>query len=216
VLGKSQVRQLYNKRAKNYDKLVNFVDFFEGREKFPRYARMAVEQLGLRDDTTVVEIGCGTGYNFPFVQEKLGPKGKLIGVDLSENMLAQAKKRVQKEGWSNVELVHADAAVFDFPGNLNGIFSSFAITLIPEYKDVVRRGAKALAPGGRFVILDLKIPGDWPRWRTRLAVWMNKPFGVSLDLGVRHPWEAIDEYLNTVDFVELHGGFVYISCGEKL
>jgi ubiquinone/menaquinone biosynthesis C-methylase UbiE len=216
MLSTDQVRQLYNKRAKTYDRLVNFLDYFEGRGKFLSYTKMAIEQLGLRDDATVLEIGCGTGFNFPLLQEKLGPKGKLIGIDLSENMLAEARKRVQKEGWSNVELVHTDAAVFEFPENLDAIFSCFAITLIPEYRDVIRRGADALASGGRFVILDLRAPENWPTWRTRLALLMYSPFGASLAYaGKRQPWEAIDEYLAKVSFTELYGGLVYISCGEK-
>jgi ubiquinone/menaquinone biosynthesis C-methylase UbiE len=132
MLSTNQVRQLYNKRAKSYDRLCDFLDYSEGRGKFLSYAKMTIDQLGLRDDATVLEIGCGTGANFSLVQEKLGPKGKLIGIDLSENMLAEARKRVQKEGWTNVELVRADAATFEFPENLDGIFSCLAITLIPE------------------------------------------------------------------------------------
>ena len=113
-------------------------------------------------------------------------------------------------------VIHTDAAIFEFPENLDAIFSCFAITLIPEYRDVVRRGADALASGGRFVIMDLKVPENWPTWRIYLVVLMNKPFGASLAyVGQRQPWEAIDEYLTKVSFTKLHGGYVYISCGEK-
>jgi demethylmenaquinone methyltransferase/2-methoxy-6-polyprenyl-1,4-benzoquinol methylase len=216
MLSKSQVLKLYDKRAKNYDRLSRFYDWLEGSEKFPSYTKRAIDLLNLSAGDTVLEIGCGTGLNFSLMQAKLGPGGRLIGVDLSGNMLAKAKNRVEKEGWSNVELVQSDAAAFKFPSGLKGIFSCLAITLIPEYRDVIKRGADALAPGGRFVIMDLKAPSHWPRWRLCLAAWMNRPFGVRLDMADRHPWEAIEEHLAKVSFVELHDGLVYISCGEKL
>jgi hypothetical protein len=64
--------------------------------------------------------------------------------------------------------------------------------------------------------MDIKAPEDWPAWRIRLLVLMNKPFGASLSyVGQRKPWEAIDEYLTNVSFTELHGGVVFISSGEK-
>jgi SAM-dependent methyltransferase len=62
-----------------------------------------------------VEIGCGTGLNFGLVQERIGPTGRLLGVDLCADMLEQARQRVAARGWDNVELIRARATDFDFP-----------------------------------------------------------------------------------------------------
>ena len=48
-------------------------------------------RTGLKDGDTVVDIGCGTGLNFPLLHRVVGPNGTIIGVDLSETMLAQAR-----------------------------------------------------------------------------------------------------------------------------
>jgi SAM-dependent methyltransferase len=54
-----------------------------------------------------------TGRNFPLILEKIGPTGKLLGVDYTPDMLARARERVERERWKNVELVQGDAACIE-------------------------------------------------------------------------------------------------------
>lgn len=70
--------------------------------------RTAIEGLRLTPGTTVVDVACGTGLNFPLLQQRIGPSGHLIGIDLTDRMLARARRRVAKAGWANVTLVHGD------------------------------------------------------------------------------------------------------------
>lgn len=214
TFSKNEIFQLYQKRAKYYDVSANLYYLIGFREQ--AYRRMAVEKLHLQKGATVVEIGCGTGLNFPLIQRYIGQEGKIIGIDLTDKMLAQARKRVQAHVWTNVELVQTDAATYTFPENVNGIISTFAITLMPEYESIIKNGSEALAPGGHLVILDLKKPDKWPMWLVRLGVWITKPFGVTLDLSDRHPWEAVNKYLASTFFIEFFGGYAYISAGEKV
>jgi demethylmenaquinone methyltransferase/2-methoxy-6-polyprenyl-1,4-benzoquinol methylase len=104
----------------------------------------------------LLEIGCGTGLNFSRLIDCVGPEGKLIVVDLTPEMLREAANRVRRNSWSNVDLVQHDAATYLFPDRVDGILSTFALTLIPEYDQVVRNGVAALGPRRRFVILDFK------------------------------------------------------------
>jgi len=213
VLSKAAIAELYRKRARNYDFTANLYSLIGFREY--AYRRMAVEELRLKRADTVVDIGCGTGLNFGLIEQQIGPEGKLIGVDLTQQMLAQAHKRIERHGWSNVELVEMDVTAYVFPSGINAIISSFAITLVPAYEEVVRNGAGALAPGGRWAILDFKRPEGWPAWAVRSAVLLIKPFGVTLDLADRHPWKAVNKYLGRTSFSELYGGVAYIATGEK-
>lgn len=71
--------------------------------------RIGIRQLWLRPGATVVDIGCGTGLNFALLEEAIGPTGRIVAVDLSDDMLAAARRRTQKYGWDNVELLQVDA-----------------------------------------------------------------------------------------------------------
>lgn len=212
MLKKEELVALYQKMAKNYDLVANFYYLIGFREV--AYRKKAAEALNLKPGDTVVEIACGTGLNFSFLQNAIGPTGKIIGIDITDKMLEQARRRIEQNGWTNVELIKSDAAEYVFPEGINGIISTFAITLIPEYEQIIKNGSRALANGGKFAILDFKKPENRPLWLTKLLVFLTKCFGVSLDLSVRHPWETITTCLTPVMFKDLYFGFTYISVGE--
>jgi demethylmenaquinone methyltransferase/2-methoxy-6-polyprenyl-1,4-benzoquinol methylase len=213
AFSKTHIAHLYHRRAARYDFSANLYYLLGFREH--AYRKKAVAALELNPGDTVVELGCGTGLNFPLLQRAVGPQGKIIGVDLTREMLSEANKRVKQHGWNNVRLVQADAAAYDFPQGIGGVLSTFALTLVPEYDAVIQRAAAALEPGKRCVVLDLKQPLQMPLWLVRLAVALTTPFGVSLDLAGRHPWESMEQHLEKVDFKEYYLGFAYIAVGER-
>jgi ubiquinone/menaquinone biosynthesis C-methylase UbiE len=212
ALTKSQLRGLYRKRAANYDFSANLYYLIGFRETW--YRKHAVAALGLKHGDTVVEIGCGTGLNFPYLLQSVGETGRLVGVDLTDAMLEKATERVRRNGWRNVELVETDAAVYVFPAGIQGVLSTFALTLVPEYEKVIDHATRALVPGGRFVIADFKKPDRWPLWLVKLGVLITKPFGVSLDLTERKPWQVMTKCFAQVTVTEFFGGSVYIALGE--
>ncbi len=69
----------------------------------------AVAQLRLEAGDVVLDVACGTGLNFPFVEAGIGAEGVLIGLDYSSGMLAKARRKVKRKGWGNVRLIRADA-----------------------------------------------------------------------------------------------------------
>lgn len=213
LLTQEQLRDLYRRRARSYDFSANLYYLIGFREAY--YRKRAVAALGLKPGDTVVEIGCGTGLNFIYLHDQVGDTGRIIGVDLTDAMLRQARKRVNAHHWHNVELIQADAAQYRFPTQVRAVISSFALTLVPEYEKVIANAAKALGEQGRMVILDLKKSERWPLWLVKLGVWITKPFGVSLKLTERHPWEVMKNYFSDVRVEEIYGGFVYIATGKK-
>lgn len=213
ALSKDAVLKLYRKRAGNYDFTANLYYFIGFREM--KYRKMTISQLRLKPGDTAIEIGCGTGLNFKYVQQAVGDTGQIIGVDLTDAMLKQAKSRVVKNEWENIRLVKSDAAEYDFPAGINGVYSTFALTLVPEYQAVIERASDALVDGGRFVLLDFKKPEQWPLWVIKFGVAITKPFGVTLDLAERKPWEVMKSCFPNVTVTDLYGGFFYIAVGEK-
>ena len=213
ALNKHETYDLYSKRAARYDLSVRIYPLFGFDLK--RYRQDTVAALALGAGDSVVELGCGTGLNFEHVRHKVGSTGKIIGVDLTDSMLNVARTRVAKEGWDNVELVQADVAEWTIPEGVAAIFSTLALTLVPEYDAVIERASQALHVGGRLAVFDMKEPTTWPHWLVRFVAWLNKPFGVSLDLADRHPWESIRRNLTEIEFREYYFGALYLCVGEK-
>ena len=63
-------------------------------------------------------------------------------------------------------------------------------------------------------MLDFRNPGSWPLWLIEFWLVITQPFGVTLDLADRHPWEAIDRYLINSRLKKHYFGSVYIAVGE--
>ncbi len=170
-----QITALYRRRAKNYDLTANLYYLMGYREW--AFRRKAVAALHLRPGDTVIEIGCGTGLNFGLYQDIIGPEGAIIGIDLTDAMLEQARRRVERQGWRNVELIHGDALHADLPAGVNGVISTFALSLIPEADQVIERGSRILVDGGRCWTSRLRQIGlsGLHAWRSR---WL-RPSGLS-------------------------------------
>lgn len=213
VLDKKSLVELYQKRAKYYDISANLY-YLLGIREFA-YRRIAVEALKLDRGDTVVELGCGTGLNFRFLRDRVGPEGKVVGVDLTADMLSSARQRIERHKWTNIDLIECDAVAYNFPERVDGIISTFAITLIPEFDKIIKNGANALSRGKRLVVLDFKMPDNWPIWLIKFFVIITQPFGVTLDLADRHPWESIDQCLDLVELRKKYFGGIYIAAGEK-
>jgi ubiquinone/menaquinone biosynthesis C-methylase UbiE len=214
LFNKRELATLYSKRAKHYNFTANLYYLLGFREY--AYRKKAVHALNLNHGDTVVEIGCGTGLNFSLLQKVIGSEGRIIGIDLTEEMLEEAKRLVKKKDWRNVELVNSDAAEFKFPENIDGIISTFAITLIPEFDQVIKNGCRALKKEKRCIVLDLKMPSNWLSYLSPLAIFISQPFGVTKDLAMRHPWESIGKYMKNMSMTEFYMGFIYIAVGIKI
>jgi len=213
ALGKNALVDLYRRRARRYDLSANLYYAIGFREQ--AYRRHAVAALDLQPGNTVVELGCGTGLNFPLLQEQIGRNGELVGVDLTDAMLTQARRRVEKYGWSNVSLVHSDARDYEFPRPTHGVIATFALTLVPAYESVIDRAYRALGSGGRLVVLDFKQPDDMPMWLVRLGVAITASFGVTLDLAERRPWLSMASRFEEFHCDDRFLGFVYVAVGVK-
>ncbi len=210
----SEVIGIYNKRAKRYNMSTLLLYNLLGM-RINRHRNLAVNALGLKKGGTVVEIGCGTGANFPYLQKVIGPNGKIVGVDLTPSMLAEAKHRVEAKGWRNVELVESGAAAYVFPENVDAIISTFALTMAPEYDDVIHRGSSSLRPGGKWVVMDFKMPTNWLKRFIPLLIHLVKPYGGTLEMTARHPWESFEKYLSNVSVRQFWFGMAYIAEGER-
>jgi ubiquinone/menaquinone biosynthesis C-methylase UbiE len=208
--------ETYRKKARHYD----ITSRLYPAPGYPQRSQrlQAVRALGLRAGDTVIDMACGTGLNFPLLERLVGPDGQIVGVDMTDAMLARAQDRIETNGWSNISLMQADAAGFDFPAGANAILSTYAMTQVPECAEVIAHGAKALSGGGRWVVLDLKLPGNTPGWLARLGIATVRPFASIDEWIMRRPWEAIQaamqEELADFSWTELCFGTAFLAAGS--
>ncbi len=145
--------------AHHYDRLAPFYGTLEWLYmlRLLGVRRKSVSKLRLRQGDTVLEVGCGSGSNFQLLERVVGPNGIIFGVDLSGGMLARAKARCSRHGWSNVEMTQADALSYQPRVQPRAALFSFSYSAIPERSRVLAQTWSLLQPGGRLVITDLSM-----------------------------------------------------------
>lgn len=149
--------------TRRYDRVARLYSLLEPLYLiFPPARARAVVALGLGPGDVVLEIGAGTGRNFRHLVEAVGPTGKVIGVDASPGMLAEARRLIEREGWSNVELLHQDAGRLRLGREVDGVLFSLSYSAIPEPRLALARAWERLRPAGRVVVLDAGLTEGGP------------------------------------------------------
>ncbi|WP_115862732.1 class I SAM-dependent methyltransferase [Halorussus litoreus] len=167
-----------------------------------RLRARAADALALAPGDAVVEMGCGTGANLPHLRERVGPEGRVVGVDFTRGMLDTARDRIERErpvtgrnGWRNVHLVRADATEIEFRDPPDAILATFVVGMLADPAAAVHRWADQLAPGGRLALLDAAQTTRWYGWPVNQAfrglVVASSPTGT--DGYEAAPWTVLDD-----------------------
>lgn len=209
VLNAAGVRRVYDRVAPFYD-LLTAPYHWTGAD---RIADEAICQLRLQPGDTVVDLGTGTGRNLPALSNAVGPRGHVVGVDLSPEMLQRAATRIAARRLSNVELVEGDIATYRPPPGTTAVIATYAIEMLPDYDNVIAHLVNQMPDEGRVALVGLRDPEDWPEWLIRIGSAINRPFGVSKDYRSHRPWEAIERHTTDITYTEAFAGAVYLAAG---
>jgi phosphatidylethanolamine/phosphatidyl-N-methylethanolamine N-methyltransferase len=163
----ASVQSFYGRWAALYDGLARFTP------GIGCLRREAVAALDLDRGDTVVDLGCGTGANLPYLREAVGPDGTVVGVDLTRGMLDRARGLVDAAGWRNVHVVQGDATrppvvgrvdggdrVDDGLGGVDGVLASFVVGMLEDPAAAVADWCALAAPDagresdGHVVLVD--------------------------------------------------------------
>jgi ubiquinone/menaquinone biosynthesis C-methylase UbiE len=176
-----------------YDRVARFYKVFEPLYLiFPVVRRKAVAALGLKPGDTVLEMGAGTGRNFPYLVDAVGPSGTVIAVDASPGMLEEARKLVEQRAWSNVHLRQRDAAQLELDRDVDAVLFSLSYSAMPEPRRALARAWESLRPGGRLAVMDAGLT------RTRFRPLLDPIARLLIRLGpgnpYSRPWEDLAQY----------------------
>lgn len=140
---------------------------------------------GLKPGEMVLDLGSGGGIDCFLASRQVGPTGRVIGVDMTPDMLDRANANKEKLGVHNVEFRHGQIEALPVESNsIDVIMSNCVINLSPDKMSVFREAFRVLRPGGRASISDIVTEGDFsPEQRTQLDEWAGCVTG-AIDVGV--------------------------------
>jgi ubiquinone/menaquinone biosynthesis C-methylase UbiE len=121
--------------------------------------KTAVDELHLKRGDRVISFCCGTGQEFPFIQERIGAEGEILGIDWSDGMLDQARRRILSNGWTNVKLVKGDVTALPEgiaeTASYDAGICTLGLSIINKPGEAFQALKNAVKGGGRIVIGDV-------------------------------------------------------------
>lgn len=139
--------------------------------------RQAVlERLALRTGERVLDVGSGPGLLVQSMAEQVGPAGAVMGVDLSESMVAIAREHCRQQPWVRFEVSEATSLPYA-DAEFDVVVCTQVLEYVPNVQHAIHELARVLRPGGRFLVMDTDWEScvwsteDTTRMRTMLAEW---------------------------------------------
>lgn len=138
------IRNAYRRYANHYDRIFGPV-FAPGR-------KLAIRTLGAGPGQRVLEVGVGTGLSLPYYH----PESRVVGIDISPEMLAKARERVGREGLNQVDsLLEMDAENLDFPDNsFDAVVAMYVASVVPNPDQLIDEMRRVCTPGGDIIIIN--------------------------------------------------------------
>jgi SAM-dependent methyltransferase len=178
------------KAAASYNAAADHFDD-EALDLWAKYGGRTVERLALQPGATVLDVGCGTGASAIPAALQIGPKGKVIAVDLADRLLEIARRKAASRKLENVEFRLGDMENLGYPDqHFDVVICVFAIFFVPDVAKQIRELWRMVRPNGQLAIT------TWgPRvWEPGSTGWWSAVKELRPDLAAAfNPWDRIAE-----------------------
>ena len=143
----------------------------------------------LKAGETVLDLGSGGGIDVLLSARRVGPGGKVYGLDMTDDMLALARENQHKAGLENVEFLQGEIEHIPLPDHsVDVIISNCVINLSGDKDQVLREAFRVLRPGGRFAVSDIVVHGEAPsEIRRNMELW------VGCIAGALEDWQYVEK-----------------------
>ncbi len=207
MINVARVQRRYRILARFYDPLV--------APATARLRRSAAASLALRPGDSVLDLGCGTGLSLPLLVEAVGRQGRVVGAELTPEMLVRAREKVRTAGWQNVTLVQANAEELDLGEQFDAILAFYTHDIITSPL-AAERAVAHLKPGGRLVAAGGKLARGWRSPLNAITIAYSWPAITNYDLeAARRPWAHLERLLGPLEVKERLFGTTYLALGVK-
>lgn len=180
-----------------------------------------VEALRLRQADTVIDAGCGSGFSFHAIRERIGAEGLLLAFDHSPDLLGIARARIEANQWKNVVVLESTAEDADFRATLAARGARRPSALLFSYVHDVLQSEAALdnlfaqaAPGARVVACGTRL---WPWWGWPVNLYLHathRRYITNRGENFRTPWIKLSRRLeNFAVRVRWPPGWRYVASG---
>lgn len=199
--------------AHHYDAMMNVATL----GTYPAFIKRAMHDVDLKPDDQVLILGSGTGRNACLMMRDLGPAGRILGLDIGDEMLSQAQRRCKQYPQVTFEKRRIEVPL-PYQGEFDKVFISFVFHgLVQEDRlRVIGNVYQALRPGGQFIILDYA--EFEPETSPRLIRWLFKKVECPLATDfVRRDWkETLSQYgFDAYEEHHYYRGYVQLLAAHK-
>ncbi len=199
------VEKVYDGYSRFYDLIFGKV-FHSGRE-------MAPELLDLKPGAQLLEVGVGTGLSLPMLPKDI----EITGIDLSQKMLDQAAKRVERLGLKHVQLMKMDATKQSFAENsFDRVLAAYIISVVPDPVSVVNEMKRVCRPDGYLVFLNhFHSENPVKGFLEKIISPLCYRIGFNTDLNLRDLMKKCDLEIETLESIDFLGNWKAVRCVNK-